>query len=92
MLSLVLFQKLITANDIKCKIDADVYKSLVEFQCDIMDMVHCIGVLRGGKLNDITTIYLYTHTKIYINKYIYILFFFINSKLRRVRGGQIPSA
>lgn len=44
----VLFQHRFTASDIADKIAANAYESLVEFQCDIMDVKHCIGVLRGG--------------------------------------------
>lgn len=50
-LSKVLFQHKFTANDIAAKIESNAYESLVEFQCDIMDVMHCIGVLRGGKLS-----------------------------------------
>lgn len=48
MLAKVMFQKHFTANDIAEKIEEERYESLVEFQCDMMDVLHCIGVLRGG--------------------------------------------
>lgn len=51
MLSPVLFQNLFTAEDVAHKIASNKYKSLVEFQCDIMDVKHCIGILRGGNFN-----------------------------------------
>lgn len=51
MLGKVLFQNQVTADDIAKKIEAEKYESLVEFQCDVMDVLHCIGVMRGGNRN-----------------------------------------
>lgn len=49
VLTPVLFTHLRTLVDIGAAIKAQRYRSLVDYMVDIMDVMHCIGVLRGTK-------------------------------------------
>lgn len=49
VLAPVLFSHMRTIMDISAAIKAQRYRSLVDYMVDIMDVMHCIGVLRGTK-------------------------------------------